>query len=709
MEKIIFGELKKLCCNRKAAGFVLCLLSLHILMFTVKVYDSSGYKFSYSSYKKIVSDIDVSRLADEYERLKTERENIIYNQNEEPRYTPRRSSEYALYSQVLDEMKHVLEYDVYLSSVLDSRNAKSSISIFARDEYSIRNEKKTREDFEKLRGNRAEFLGARGINLITEFDISDLIGLILIAIIAVSLVALENEESTMILLRSTPHGRKKCACAKYLLGMMLSLITTLLLYGYRILLIGLTYGYGNLHGVIQSVPGYESCPFLLSIKEYLFLYVMLKALICCSLFSLFFYMAAKFRQSRQIYIAIVFLVGISAVFYYVIDIHHWLSYLKLLNPVALLDTEYLITRYKNINVFGYPVRYISVAAAAASAMAVCFGILGIREFCRHFTSQNMLIMTVKQKISDRLHVIRRIKYIFHGKTALFFYEIKKSWIYEKGIILLACVAAVIIITYKPMTERLYEIKDIYYKQYVKELEGEYTDEKLQYLYEQLREVNDTRKRLESGEVFEASAISILSQKIRREEGLLEAISYAEYLKDTDKGSFVYSRGYDILLGADEENRDLIFTVISAVLLMIGLSIPIWGIEESSGMKQVLRISYHGRKTTSAYKYINMLIAGIAAFSVIYIPWIYKVYGAYGFGGLHASVVSIRGMAEYPDKLTIAHVIIIFYFLHLAYLWIVGIGVRFINRLMKSFILTAIAASAVFVIPVILFTGIIRAY
>lgn len=708
MEKLIFGELKKLFNNRKIVGFMLCLLSLHILMFTLKVYDSSGNKFSYSSYIKCVSDIDTHRLSDEYERIKTDRDNL-YISELEVKYTASRPSEYTLYNLILNEIEHILEYDDYLASVIDSRNVKSSISIFAKDEYSLRNEEKTREDFKKLRGNQVSYSGTCGINLIAKSDISDVIGLILITIFAVSLITLENEESTMVLLRSTPYGRKKCAYAKYSLGVLLSVITVLLLYGYKIILIGLTYGYGDLHSSIQSVLGYESCPFPLSVKEYLFLYAVLKILIYCVLFTVFFYIATKFMQSGKVYVTIVLILGISAVFYYGIDRHHWLQYLKLLNPVALLNTEYLITQYKNINAAGQPIGYIWVALTAAAAVTICFGILGIRRFCRHFASQSRLAANVRQKLIDRLQVLRRLKYIFRGKTALFFYEIKKSWIYEKGIILLACVAAVIIITYKPMTERLYEIKDIYYKQYVKELEGEYTDEKLQYLYEQLREVNDTRKRLESGEVFEASAISILSQKIRREEGLLEAISYAEYLKDTDKGSFVYSRGYDILLGADEENRDLIFTVISAVLLMIGLSIPIWGIEESSGMKQVLRISYHGRKTTSAYKYINMLIAGIAAFSVIYIPWIYKVYGAYGFGGLHASVVSIRGMAEYPDKLTIAHVIIIFYFLHLAYLWIVGIGVRFINRLMKSFILTAIAASAVFVIPVILFTGIIRAY
>lgn len=701
MERIVFGEIKKLFGNRRVVGFILCFMSLHILLFTAKAMDSSGNNFSFSSYRRLVSDIDTSRLSDEYESLKTEKDNIIFNGEQEPRYTYSRPSEYALYSLVLEEIEQILGYDDYLNFVLENNKGKSNISIFIKDKFSIRNEEKTRDDFQRVGYNQVTFSGTHGINLITKTDISDLIGLILITIFAVSLVTLENEESTMVLLRSTPYGRKRTAYSKYLLGLILSFITILLMYAYKLILIGLTYGFGDLHGSIQSVLGYSSCPFSLSIKEYLLLYIGLKLFVYKLMYSVFFFIGISFSQSRQVYVSIVLVLGISALFYYGIDQYHWLQYLKWLNPLAFLNAEYLITQYKNINILGYPFSYISVALITLTGLTICFGFLSIRGFCRNTLSEGRAILPIKQKLLDKLQGLIKVNRIFPKKIVLFFSELKKGWIFEKGIILFALVAVIVYITYEPMTERLYKLKDIYYKQYVKELEGEFTKEKLEYLYDELKEIHKAQDELSNSEGYSESALYFLRKKIEKEEGLLEAISYAEYLQETDGGSFVYSRGYDLLLGADDSNRDRLKLNILAVLLMIGLTIPIWGIEEWSGMKQILRISYDGRKWTFAFKYFNMIVTGLASFAVIYIPWIYKVYKAYGFGGLDYPVISIRRLATYPDSLTIAHLIIGFYFLHLVYLWIVGIGVRFINKGLKSHIITAIAGGAIFLAPILL--------
>lgn len=702
MGRIVLGEIKKLLSRRKVSLFILFLILLSCTYFGRMVVVEYGTNFSFNSYNQFVANIDKSNLVDEYEKRVIEQNNLLENPGENTKYTNSLPSEFSLYEVVLHEMEQVITYEEYIDSVVNNAS-KQSISLFNKDKFFNQNASKTIKDFSKLKEVDISFEGTYGVHLVTKSDFTEWIGIIIIVLLTISLITLEKEEQTSALLKSTPNGRRVIGGVKYCTGVCFTIILVIILYGFRLALIKATYGFGNSNSSIQSVLGFSSCQYTISIREYFIIYFLLKITVYISLFSLVFFIATILEHSWKTYVAIIVLIGLSASFTYTIGENDWLANLKWLNPIAFLNVEYSITHYKNMNIYSHPVSYIHIVVIGSIVVTLCTSALSIRKFNVVTTSYAVIRIRYIQKIKDWLYQYNSRKKR-RAMRILIHTEIKKSWIHEKTITLFLLVIGIVWFTYTPMVEQLYTLRDIYYKQYVKEVEGEFTTEKLDFLMGKLEVIQEAKEVLKKNDTdLSQSVRNILEKKIDEEEGLQDAISYAKYLEKIENGHFVYSKGYQILLGSGLGKGELYKLNVFAIFVMIGLSIPIWGIEEWTGMKRILNISYRGRSLVPVLKYMNILICGVATFAIIFLPWIYNVSSAYRMGQWGISVVNIQEMSSYPKGVSIGIIVVLFYLLHLVYLWLVGIGIKYINGRMKSFSLTAVVVVAVFIIPVLVWS------
>ena len=112
----------------------------------------------------------------------------------------------------------------------------------------------TDEAFRDMRGTSIQYYPQKGIMTALDFELTDVVTVFAMLLIATVLVRTERDNGLLALVRSTPAGRLHTAGAKLLaLGASLAVVLACL-YGVNLLYCGGLYGLGPLNRSIQSVP-----------------------------------------------------------------------------------------------------------------------------------------------------------------------------------------------------------------------------------------------------------------------------------------------------------------------------------------------------------------------------------------------------------------------------------------------------------------------
>jgi hypothetical protein len=93
---------------------------------------------------------------------------------------------------------------------------------------------------------------------------------------------------------------------------------------------------------------------------------------------------------------------------------------------------------------------------------------------------------------------------------------------------------------------------------------------------------------------------------------------------------------------------------------------------------------------------------VLVFAITYLPWIYNIYSVYGFFGLDAQANSLQMFQNIPEQLSLFVVILIFFILHLVYLWYIGVIVKLLNTLLYNKMVIAVCSFCIGSIPILLF-------
>lgn len=156
----------------------------------------------------------------------------------------------------------------------------------------------------------------------------------------------------------------------------------------------------------------------------------------------------------------------------------------------------------------------------------------------------------------------------------------------------------------------------------------------------------------------------------------------------------------MLLGRNIPGSYLRWCDILGVLVVVLISVSMWGMEEWYGTDVLCCSTKYGLKSINKRKMILNVIYGIIVAVIIYVPWIVQVSKAYQVGDMGASAASIRALKNI-EFLSIGQVTFLSYVIRTVYLAVSGMAVRMVQKLVHGKILTVAISWILMTLPLIM--------
>lgn len=696
MLKLTIQEWKKIIRVKAIPLMMLGAVLLSLAMFFFQVFLRDAY--APADYRSFFESVDRTRPEEELLRLKAVYQDMLYGTGvPEFLVTGSIPKEMSLYRQAVLELEQVTGYSSYLSGIRKNAERKLKSTLLVQQKASLRELEKVLKDFSVMEEAEAEWVLGRGIVLFMETGIPDFFLVLLLFLISAGMVSAETEEGAIRLLRCTKLGRKTVVYAKYLAGGALLLLLQAAIWGGRLLLAVIAYGTECFSASIVSLYGASGCTLNMTIGQGVLLFFLLKFLAYMALYSLVFLLALAFRQPWKVYAFVGAPIALFWVLYTVIEKTSYLAVFKWLNPAAFLYTDTLLLDYRNILLFGYPVTYRHMMVFICLLLVIVCLLLYGRVFLK------VVPEAPSGKKTTLFYAFETVASYFTGRHSAAGYEFRKWTFYQSGGMLCCLLIVGMFFLYSPVAEQLHTEEEIYYRHYVKQVEGKFNEEKLQYLHQEQDYLDGIKKKLMLGKPLDPNVASYYQKELKKEAGLLAVMAYGEYIKEKGSGSFVYEQGYERLFGKRDTLQLFLYRCISLAAVVF-LSVLIYGIEHRTGMEKLIKISSMGRHRIGRYKLCNTLSACIAVFCIVYIPWFYNVFSVYGMEGLTAPAFSLWRMPQLQDfspNVTIGLLLAVYYGAHFLYLYAAGLLAGCVAKKVGSPLLASLAAFGMTAIPVLI--------
>ena len=663
---IFLAELRKLLGNRRIVLAVAAAVIINIALLIIPEYSDN----SPAAYRAVWEQLDTLPTSERAEFIKSR----IVDWSD-PAYltgtaefTDNFFVEQALLKDILTETEQTDNYPSYLKSVDDTAENMKAMSFFSdKDSFIYRNIIKTQADFSKLGTENVVSDRSRGVLTAVRFGASDILMILLILTFTVKLVTFERELGYFSLIRTTANGRGNLSAAK-LTALMLSVCAAaVVLYGSGIVTGAAVYGLGDLDRGIQSVYGFFSCERPISVGAFLIQFMLTKLLFCVSFSAMAFMLSALPIGGAAGYAFILAFVAIETALYYTIPATSILAPLRQINLTAAADTANLIGKYLNVNFFGFP---INGAIAALTASLIFAGVCGVSG-----------ILMLTGKLFERKRAVK--KGLLRGaNTSLAAHELYKCFVGGKAVLILLAATFAVIVLQKPVKPYYNEISDYIYYSYISEIQGEYTEEKAEYIKSELEAA-----------MFDFSEYGMIKQ-----EALAKLCQHAEYLRENG-GYFVRDMGYKMLTGeASVRVYDRLAAAVKT-LVLIFVAAYSYSAEHRSGAIMLLRSSPNGKARVFFRK---MLAAALCSFLILAIfdgSRIFNILNTWGTELFTAPSNSMEHLSSV--SMPILSYVILTEILRFIGMLIVSAAVFLISQRVKVYSVSVILSASVFVAPLVL--------
>lgn len=376
-----------------------------------------------------------------------------------------------------NKLDYVDQYEVFVEEMQARADFQLKFSVFSKPgTFAYNNIAKTPSDFEHLKGTEITPGFDLGLNFATTFELTDYLTLFLVILVCITLYSVEREKDLTILVKSMPFGRAETLFTKLFVTAVTVAGFTVLYYVSTLAVSEVAFGLGDLSRSVQSVPEFMNCNLKVSVFEYLCLWVLQKVLTLCSVSMIFALLFTLIKSTNITYIVLAVLLGAEFVCYNFIDALAPYNHFKYINIFYLLSGNGLFGSYLNLNFFTKPV---NVLWTYLGFLVLCFGVCTVASALA-FSKQNQFgVKNPLGKITDN---IRRKVHIFSHNTTVFGGECFKHYISSKAILVLLVLLFFaygnfiddISITYSSGA-------DVAYAAYMNELQGEVTEEKIEFL------------------------------------------------------------------------------------------------------------------------------------------------------------------------------------------------------------------------------------
>lgn len=577
--KLILYEWKKLWKNASVLKVVFFFLLLSGIVFWGEVEKDRKWT---PTYLEMHETIDTMSAKEAENWLEKEREQFRVRENTEEGDAFFRAAKC-----IEQEIEAMGEYDDYREQIQNRYEQNQSISIFA-EKSELAYMRKIALRYEELSVKAPMMLQPyEGIQRFLESYTSDAVAVVLLLYL-VSVVFLQEEKSGKAEFACTMvKGRRTLFFAKAVTVYGSMVLYLLIIYLLNLVMADVVYGTGSFSAAVQSVPGLYAVPYAWTIGQYLFFYFCMKALSVLLLTAIAIFLA-KWRASEvQVFFLLVLLMGSSvwAGSYFMGDGPS--SILRIWNIWSMLRGTSVIRTYELI-------RFGDVTLDAAWGIPVILTAAGFFLFAAGFGTW--------KKRKRRNWMQRRKTKKPHG---VFYYEMKKLWIHQGGMLLFAVCILIQSITVWRYGDYIGQ-DEFYYQKYVDALGEHITDETDTKIAAEEQRLQKLEEELA---VTEDAIVSMrLMNELERRGGFQKYVSRVHTLQEEEKEEILLKdTQYRLLFEQTEVSRILVMLLSVSFAFLIP---AMFHKEKDSGVEILQKTSVHGGRKLWCAKMTALLLYSI---------------------------------------------------------------------------------------------------
>lgn len=605
------------------------------------------------------------------------------------------------YRMLSRELAYVGDFTDYYEQKEEEYRLKTSVSIFGKLEgYQKRSAEKALRRLRRFCGTKITAAPSRGVKLVFENFATDVLILFLLLAAMVMFFLRDKERGVVDFIKTTYQGRGHFILSKLGSFLLLTAETVVLMYSSNLLCGWYIYGLGDMNRSLQSVRGYIGTGIGGTVWEAMLLFLLYKWLILSLVVMLLLLFMVLCRRNIEVYLALLAVFSLSGLCYYGIDANSRLSVLKNMNLVAFLHTGRVFSSDQNICFFGYPAPYQNLILIITLSSLLILPWMIVTVFQRQKRTADISVRAGRGWSFPwkRERIVVR---------SFFAQECKKIFQKERIAVLLAAFFAVIIASYEPQASIYHTESDVFYKDYIDQIQGGCTDEKQVQVLKWKNEIDaarlQMREEMEQAGDFQMQDIrNKYSSVLQMSEAAEQLYIHAAYIKGLDGGAFFYDRGFQKLTGAEEAGNDDALHALKCLVVMIILLAGVYSRDYVSGMYPLIHSTGKGRGRLQASRVLYGLFVSTIVFLSVYGSWYYSIFDAYGTAGLDSCVVSMEHIAKIFHSFSVREYLIFVNAVRFMGFLMVAFAAMVLSGKVRSMVMLVIVLLGIFVLPLLLY-------
>lgn len=543
-----------------------------------------------------------------------------------------------------ESFEYINGYTESVQTILNRAEEQMKLSVFQSSSFAKRNIEKTSENFGELLSVSVQYGSEKAFEAVADFNISDFIILFPI-LTAIIIIMDERKKGLWDVVYATKNGRVHLAMNRILILAIVSFLSTSVIYAQNLMLAGICYsGYGNIFRPVQSFQVCCKVVMQINVLEFFCMVFFWKFLVLFFVGMIIMLLVLNMSSAIGVFLCVAVFFVTEYQMYDKIAPLSTFRIFKYVNVFAWLDVEYCMRTYLNLNVAGYPVGIYELMCI----MVVAFFIVSCSLF---LLSGNLRPKKSKDGIFVRLfrHMIFYSNHIF----SMFWMEIYKQFIVRKMWI----VIVVVLITSCVWCcdEKVhYDYQGTLYQTYMNLLQGEITNEKIEYLKQEIsiwKEKYEEQLVLMEEGVNDFETEKKIEQYLQAIECTEDIFQYVIEMKDRKENGeqvqIVNQIAFDVCMGngSVERHKRNAFFMLGMMIVPAAL---LFSSEYAENSMQMIRSTKNGRFRFICCKYITLFLEVIGIVLPVMILDFYSVLSQYQLQGFRASVHSLSFATNLAD-------------------------------------------------------------
>lgn len=365
-------------------------------------------------------------------------------------------------AELLEEYETAGDYEAFINNMEERAEKMLSVPIFAKSKFSRSNIEKTVEDFADVRGLAVTPLDDTGIRKLHEFYLSDIFILAVVCLFCFQEFGYDSKSGMGNLIQATPRGRTRLRLAQTGAIWIAAVTAGLLFYGGNILQTLAVFGTEDLGAYVQGIASLKNVSFPCTVGMYLALYLAGKLLAILVIAGFCQFLAVKLNGAKAAWAIYGAAVGASFLLWFLIPDSPAVKLFRYLNLVGILDMKQIVGNYQNLNVFSIPISLTTAALVLGGAvLALCVGLS---------LTVSKTSLQLPACLTERRRKRRRAGGGVLGYEWSKLMRNQKIWVVFAALVVLAGSGF-------NLDAQMLQTEEFYYRQYLAEYRGDYTQEK----------------------------------------------------------------------------------------------------------------------------------------------------------------------------------------------------------------------------------------